>query len=324
MEKRGGERIALFDNIKGILIILVVLGHIAHPIHNENPVLSAVFDIIYLFHMPLFVFMSGLFAKGAYRGGKLNVDRILSFLVLGFGFQVALALVNGAALTPARILSFTSAPWYLVSMACWYALTPALSHLGPQRGLALALAASLLWGMVDLSSGLLAISRTIAFLPYFALGYYLKPQDILRIRNWRGAACAVAIALAIAAIRVIDPDAHEWFFPMVYGDNPYEHGLLMGVLQKLTALGIGALTTLGRRTLQVYVLHRLIRAWLTFHTPLYDFPWMAEAVPGALAVAAATAAVTLACAAPVFERPFAWLLKIHWTRAFMRPMRAGR
>ena len=55
---------ALFDNIKGILIILVVLGHIAHPIHNENPVLSAVFDTIYLFHMPLFVFMSGLLRKG--------------------------------------------------------------------------------------------------------------------------------------------------------------------------------------------------------------------------------------------------------------------
>ena len=237
MEKRGGERIALFDNIKGILIVLVVLGHVAHPIHNENPVLSAAFDIIYLFHMPSFVFMSGLFAKGAYRGGRLNIDRILSFLALGFGFQLALALVNGATLTPARILSFTSAPWYLVSMACWYALTPALSHLGPRRGLALALAVSVLWGMVDLSSGLLAISRTIAFLPCFALGYYLEPQDILRIRSWRGASCAVAIALVIAAIRVIDTDAYEWFFPMVYGDNPYEHGLLMGVLQKLTALG---------------------------------------------------------------------------------------
>lgn len=127
---------------------------------------------------------------------------------------------------------------------------------------------------------------------------------------------------------------------MVYGDNPYKHGLLMGALQKLTALGIGALfsvalirlaperrgtlTTLGRRTLQVYVLHRLIRAWLTFHTPLYDFPWMAEAVPGALAVTAVTAAVTLACAAPVFERPFAWLLKIHWTKVFVRPVRAGQ
>lgn len=329
VEKRGGERIALFDNIKGILIVLVVLGHVAHPIHNENPVLSAAFDIIYLFHMPLFVFMSGLFAKGAYRGGRLNIDRILSFLALGFGFQLALALVNGASLTPARILAFTSAPWYLVSMACWYALAPALSHLGARRGMALSLAASLLWGMVDLSSGLLAISRTVAFLPCFALGYYLEPQNILRIRSWRGASYAVAIALAIAVIRVIDPDAHEWFFPMVYGDNPYEHGLLMGALQKLTALGVGALfsvalirlapehrsalTTLGRRTLQVYVLHRLIRAWLTFHTSFYDTPWMIEAVPGTLAVVALTAIIVLACSAPVFERPFARLLKIRWT-----------
>ncbi len=84
------------------------------------------------------------------------------------------------------------------------------------------------------------------------------------------------------------------------------------------------LTTLGRRTLQVYVLHRLIRAWLTFHTPLSDFPWLAEAVPGALAVTAVTAAVMLVCAAPVFERPVARALKFRGTRAFVRPMRAGR
>lgn len=329
VEKRGGERIALFDNIKGILIVLVVLGHVAHPIHNENPVLSVAFDIIYLFHMPLFVFMSGLFAKGAYRGGRLNIDRILSFLALGFGFQLALALVNGATLTPARILAFTSAPWYLVSMACWYALTPALAHLGARRGMALSLAASLLWGMVDLSSGLLAISRTVAFLPCFALGYYLDPQDILRVRTWKGAPAAVAFALAATFVRTVNPDANEWFFPMVYGDNPYEQGLFMGMIQKLTALGVAgafsialiklaperrcALTALGRRTLQVYILHRLIRAWLTFHTPLYDSPWMVEAVPGTLAVVALTAIIVLACATPVFERPFARLLKIRWT-----------
>ena len=329
VEQRGGERIALFDNIKGILIILVVLGHVAHPVHNANPVLSAAFDIIYLFHMPLFVFMSGLFAKGAFRGGRLNVDRILSFLALGFAFQLALALVNGSTLTPARILAFTSAPWYLISMAYWYALTPVLSRLGARRGMALSLAASLLWGMIDLSSGFLAISRTVAFLPCFALGYYLDPRDILRVRTWRGAPYAVAIALAIAAVRMADPDAHEWFFPMVYGDNPYERGLAIGVIQKLTALGVAGafsvalirltperrcmLTTLGRRTLQVYVLHRLIRAWLTFHTSLYDIPWMVDAVPGALAVVTLTAIIVLACAAPVFERPFARLLKIKWT-----------
>lgn len=329
MENRSRERIALFDNIKGILIILVVFGHMAHPVHNANPILSAMFDIIYLFHMPLFVLMSGLFAKGAYRDGHLNVNRIASFIALGFAYQLALALINGATLTPTRICAFTSAPWYLISMACWYAATPLLSRLGARRGMALSLCISLLWGAIDLSSGFLAISRTMAFLPCFALGYYLEPDTVTRLRAWRGSTAAVAVAALIALARVVDAGAYDWFFSMVYGDNPYEQGFLFGVAQKIAALGVGAvfsvalvriaperrsaLTALGRRTLQVYVLHRLIRAWLTFHTPLYEAPWMADSVPGALAVATLTALVTLACAAPVFERPFARMLAIDWT-----------
>lgn len=329
VEKRSRERIALFDNIKGILIILVVFGHMAHPVHNANPVLSAMFDIIYLFHMPLFVLMSGLFAKGAYRGGHLNINRIASFIALGFAYQLALALINGATLTPARICAFTSAPWYLISMACWYVATPLLSRLGARRGMALSLCISLLWGMIDLSSGFLAVSRTMAFLPCFALGYYLEPGTVARLRAWRGSTAAVAAAALIALARVVDAGAYDWFFSMVYGDNPYEHGLLFGIAQKIAALGAGAifsialvriaperrsaLTVLGRRTLQVYVLHRLIRAWLTFHTPLYEAPYMVDSVPGALAVATLTSLVTLACAAPVFERPFARMLAIDWT-----------
>lgn len=334
MEKCSRGRIALFDNIKGILIILVVFGHVAHPVHNANHALSAMFDIIYLFHMPMFVLMSGLFAKGAYRDGRLNVNRIASFIALGFAYQLALALINGATLTPARICAFTSAPWYLISMACWYAATPVLSRLGARRGMALSLCISLLWGAIDLSSGFLAISRTMAFLPCFALGYYLETDTVMRLRTWRGSRAAVALAAAIALARVIDPGAYDWFFSMVYGDNPYDRGLLFGMAQKTAALGAGALlsvalvriapdrqgrlTVLGRRTLQVYVLHRLIRAWLTFHTPLYGAPWMADAVPGTIAVTALTALITLACAAPVFERPFARMLRIDWMGAVGR------
>ena len=133
-------RIALFDNLKGLLIILVVLGHIAHPVHNTNPVLSFAFDVVYLFHMPLFVLMSGLFAKSAYRNGKLKINRIISFIALGFAYQLALALINGAKLTPLRICAFTSAPWYLISMGCWYAMTPVLARLGTVRGMVASIA----------------------------------------------------------------------------------------------------------------------------------------------------------------------------------------
>lgn len=328
------ERIALFDNVKGVLIILVAFGHIAHPVHNSNHVLSTLFDIIYLFHMPLFVLVSGLFAKGAYRDGRLNVNRIISFAVLGFAFQIALALINGAALTPRRILAFTSAPWYLISMASWYAMTPILARLGAARGMAASLAIALCWGAVDLSSGLLAISRTMAFLPCFALGYYLQPEAVIDLRTRKELWLAIGAAAFIVGARALDPSAFDWFFPMVYGDNPYEFGFVAGVVQKLTAFTVGCvlslamlklvpvrrgwLTALGQRALQVYVLHRLIRAWLSFHTPLYDLPVMNDPVLGTVIALAMTAAVTVLCAVPIFEAPFARVLSIRWTRGWRR------
>ena len=51
-----------FDFSKGILILLVILGHaIQYCAVNENVWLNPIFNIIYTFHMPLFVFLSGYF-----------------------------------------------------------------------------------------------------------------------------------------------------------------------------------------------------------------------------------------------------------------------
>lgn len=328
-------RIALFDNLRGVLVVLVVIGHVIHPVHNDNPALSAVFDLIYLFHMPLFVFLSGLFAKGAWRGGRLNVNRIISFFVLGFGFQVALMLINGAARTLYRLLSFTSAPWYLLAMGWWYLLTPLLSRLGARRGMALSVALALAGGCVDLSDGMLAISRTLAFLPCFALGYYLTPRSVERLRKSPALWAAVAAAAALAVVRALDARAFDWFFPMVYGDNPYpglaELGaaaLPGGVAAKITALsaaavcslaalklvpsGASALGTLGTRSLQIYVLHRLICSALRFHTDIYGTRLALDPLGGTLLSAALTVAIIAVCALPVFERPFTRLLRIRW------------
>lgn len=52
------ERDYFFDNLKAVLIFLVVLGHFLLPIRGDNP-LVVVKRLIYVFHMPLFVFISG-------------------------------------------------------------------------------------------------------------------------------------------------------------------------------------------------------------------------------------------------------------------------
>ena len=82
------ERIAYFDNVKGILIALVVLGHVISPVIATNPYANLLHHTIYLFHMPLFVFTTGLFSASVFSSGTLKVERILSYTLLALGLQL--------------------------------------------------------------------------------------------------------------------------------------------------------------------------------------------------------------------------------------------
>ena len=54
------ERNLKLDNAKGILITLVVIGHMLLPIQGTTRGVTNFFYMIYAFHMPAFVFISGL------------------------------------------------------------------------------------------------------------------------------------------------------------------------------------------------------------------------------------------------------------------------
>lgn len=63
MSKRDNS----FDFIKGVLIILVVLGHALQTTYGNNCWNDKVYHAIYSFHMPLFIFVSGYFFKSSLR-----------------------------------------------------------------------------------------------------------------------------------------------------------------------------------------------------------------------------------------------------------------
>lgn len=69
MEKK---RIIWADSLKGWLMILVIVGHAIQTIMNEGCSNDHVFNLIYSFHMPAFMAVSGWFA---YRSNKI-VGRI--------------------------------------------------------------------------------------------------------------------------------------------------------------------------------------------------------------------------------------------------------
>ena len=267
------------------------------------------------------------------NGGGVNPNRILSFALLAALYQLALMLINGASLTPGRFLRFTSAPWYLLAMAYWYAAAPMLMRLSWRQGMALSLALSYASGLVDLSSGLLAICRSLSFLPWFAAGLYCPVERVVALKESRSStiratlAAAVAISAAIALARVLDAHAYDWFFQMVYGDNPYR-ALPLDLLGKTVAAAIALvfsaavlriipsrrswLTVLGERTLGVYVGHRLVRAWLTFRTPLYGQPVLLDPLWGTLIVLGLSVVIVAACSAPALTGGLNRILRRRW------------
>lgn len=87
------KRLGYIDCLKGFAIFLVVLGHV---VQNYNLMDSWIFRIIYSFHMPLFMFMSGYVCFRKYdwtiikkRGIQLLIP-FFSYIPVKYGLDILL------------------------------------------------------------------------------------------------------------------------------------------------------------------------------------------------------------------------------------------
>lgn len=154
------ERNLKLDNAKGILITLVVIGHMLLPIQGTTRGVTNFFYMIYAFHMPAFVFISGLLAQHIYTRvpkpahapaencaqrhphraanvsatqqvtivGHFNGRRWCSTLWLYLLFQFVLFFSEisayGRTTRFPDFLHTSGAPWYLLALLLWYLMIP--------------------------------------------------------------------------------------------------------------------------------------------------------------------------------------------------------
>lgn len=60
------------DSLKGWLMLLVILGHAIQTVMPETCYQSHIWNLIYSFHMPAFMTVSGYFAYRMHRNGGAN------------------------------------------------------------------------------------------------------------------------------------------------------------------------------------------------------------------------------------------------------------
>ena len=175
MKKR--KRNYLFDNLKVLLIFLVVVGHSLENYIGYNVILRSIYFFIFMFHMPLFVYISGYFSKNIEKCRKNAIKGLLIPFIL---FNIIWYASVGNFKFPIYYAGWTL--WYLISLSVWRFFLKDIIKIKWVLGLSIIL--GLLVGYVDKYSDLLSFSRIVAFLPFFLLGYYSDNSTINKVKKY--------------------------------------------------------------------------------------------------------------------------------------------
>jgi fucose 4-O-acetylase-like acetyltransferase len=274
-EIEHNNREPYFDNVKYILILLVVIGHFIEKVIFMNTSLKIVYDIIYSFHMPLFIFISGYFSKNTLKNNQ-KIEILSKYLVPYLVFQFFYIGFVKLTISPAENLTiFTPCiiMWYLLSLFTWYIITPYFSKI--KYSLLISIILGLIVGYIPDISFFLSLSRSIAFYPFFLAGYFIKKEHLQNIIENKNRYIAIIPILLIAYIFYgYSETIHPYFLTNAFSyitflptqKYLFVYRILLYVAEFIMSLCVLSLipnkeysfTKLGKRTLYVYLLHYFV------------------------------------------------------------------
>jgi fucose 4-O-acetylase-like acetyltransferase len=308
--------------VKFILIALVATGHSLVPTLAAHSAKSA-YVFIYVFHMPLFVVISGYLSRSFWSSNAKTNKLVDTFLVPYVIVEVGYAALR-YALGQKWSLTITDPAWlnwYLIALLLWRLSTPVWQRM--RYPVTLSIIIYLLAGMSNLP-GDFSMDRFFGLMPFFVIGLTLRPHhlDLLNRRWIKVAAVFVLAGAAGVAILV----ARRVPLGALYYNTSYEHlhiswwtglGLRGGMLVGAVAMSAAVLalvprrttwfSDLGTRTLYAYLLHGVVvliakqMGWLSF-------PWL----HGPLGVAAITSSafvLVIVLCLPATRKLFKWMLE---------------
>lgn len=278
------KRVIQRDNLKFFLIFLVVLGHICEIIlWNSNGNLENIKRLrffIYSFHMPLFLFVSGIFSKK-------NIDNkryynIFYYLMIYVFMKIILFITYIFIDKTYSISIFTESevPWYIFALFAFSIITIFLKNIDKKYVLIVSIIIGCIVGYDKEISDFLCLSRIFVFYPFFYLGYILDGNKVINFFKKRKVKL-FSIMILLFSIFVVYKYINQiyWLSPLLSGRNPYfslgEYEIYGGILRlglylvsfilSISIMGIififkknTIFTKCGSRTLQIYVFHWLL------------------------------------------------------------------
>lgn len=270
------ERNPLLDNAKFILIFLVVLGHMIESLISTDPIIKTIYLSIYSFHMPAFIFISGMLSKSDINQKvilKMIKSILVPFIVFTIFYELFSYITTGHISSYSKNLQPYWILWFLYSLFIWKLFLPII--LSFKFPITISLVIALAAGYFESIGYFLGLSRTLYFFPFFIFGYKFTLKTLIEIKSKYKSKLylfifSVIIILNITFFVFYSEIQHQW----LYGSYSYHQLGSEGITAGLTRLLLffisistvfsilmlipdkkNKILSKGKNSLQVYVWH---------------------------------------------------------------------
>ena len=283
MEISINKRDYFFDTLKGFLIIAVIVGNTLELASPTNVNVHYFILFLYMFHMPVFTFVSGYFSKRSKRTTIQKVKHIFTIYVLAQILYVAYYnyILHGEL--DFTLLATQWTFWYLLSLTAWYIISDYIKN--EKLWFIGSIIFSLIIGFDTSVGSNGSFSRTFFFLPFFIAGMMFKREYIETIKKYRNYLLTGSIIILIILYflqnyipvdLLFEYTNYEHFidlglFPLFCRAFHYIGAFLLGgflisiIPQKRTPL-----SSLGKMSLYMYLFHGTVAntmlPYLNFNT----------------------------------------------------------
>ncbi|WTO83042.1 acyltransferase family protein [Streptomyces nigra] len=329
------QRDAFFDNAKYLAIVLVAIGHAWEPIKGGSRTLETLYTVVYTFHMPAFIIISGFFSR-SFDASPSRMKRLITgvavpYIVFETAYPLFKRWIDDDPGMDVSILDPWYLTWFLCALFIWRLTTPLWKVV--RWPLPIALGLAMMATVTPEIGDDLDLQRVLQFLPYFVLGLIMKPEHfhMVRTRRTRLLSVPIGVVTLLVAYWAVPRMNTAWFYHRDAAQElqaPWWTGPVMvlamfGCSLLLTACFFAWVprrpmwfTTLGAGTLYGYLLHGFVvkagdyQGW-------FEAAWLHRPEGVAFVSVVAAVGVTLLCTAPV-RRVFRFAMEPKMEWAFKR------
>ena len=278
------NRIAKWDNLKFYMILLVVVGHVTGYFLDYSSLAKGVYLFIYSFHMPVFIFISGLMSKNAVHERRYETvfQYLVIYIVMKFLETFGNYLATGK--TSFHVLWESGPAWFALAVAMFLIAAMLLQNMNTVWVMGAGIFVGCVAGLDTHMGDHFASMRILVFFPVFMAGYYCDMRKLLDATSdvWQIVIKKIVSLVVLLGLLVVFLTNAEELYPLIrlfkgkyeYGDMEFLGSDMAGIVYRLACylmwgiliLAVINLTSsaeriytwLGKRTMAIFIWHTFV------------------------------------------------------------------